>query len=147
MTWGKLRAASFPAKLTALLSLLLAAVLLTASSCGPPPPKPPPLKIPSKVITEGGVEFYVYGLKLPGTSQELKLKQAGATTWVPLSIIQYVMFTGPEFDRYRPANLVLTSGDKLQGDLFSDQLIEGTTDVGYWNITLRDVRQLGLGED
>lgn len=147
MAWGKDGAYAYLAKLTALLSLFLAAALLTASSCGPPPPSKPITKIPSAVLTEGGLQFYVYGFKLPGTNQDLRLKQTGATTWVPLSIVQYVIFTGPELDRYRPARIGLTAGDKLEGDLFVDQIVEGTTDVGYWNIQLRDVKQLNLGED
>ena len=147
MAWGRLRASSYVAKLTALFSLILAAALLSASSCGPLPPPTPTIKTPSKVITEAGVEFYVWRLKLPGTSQELKLKQVGATTWVPLSVMQYVIFTGPEEDQYRPADIVLTSGERLKGDLFVDLIIEGTTDLGYWNMPLAKVRQIGWGEE
>jgi hypothetical protein len=147
MAWGRLRASSYVAKLTALLSLLFAAALLSASSCGPPPPPSPPLKVPSIVTSEGGIEFSVYGLKLPGTSQELKLKQALATTWVPLSIIRVITFTGPEADRFRPALISLTSGERFCGELFADQLIEGTTDVGYWNMPLAQIRQIGMGEE
>ena len=47
-------------------------------SCNPTPPPTPIIKTPSKVITEAGLEFFVWRLKLPGSSQELKLKQAGA---------------------------------------------------------------------
>ncbi len=148
MAWGKMRTPKHLAKLTALLSLLLATALLTAPSCGPPKATPPPpIKTPSKVITESGVEFYVWRLKLPGSSQELRLKQAGSTTWVPLSIISYITFTAPEADRYKPAIIVLTSGERVQGDLFVDHLIEGITDVGYWNIPFKDVRQMSLGEE
>ena len=147
MAWGKPSASSFPAKLTALFSLILAAALLTASSCGPPPPPTPTIKTPSKVITEAGVEFFVWRLKLPGSSQELKLKQAVATTWVPLSVIGVITFTGPEMDQYRPADILLTSGERLQGDLFVDVIIEGTTDLGYWNMPLVKVRQIGMGEE
>lgn len=147
MAWGRLRAASFLAKLTALLSLGLAAALLTASSCGPPPPPAPPVKIPSVVITEEGVQFYVWSLKLPGTSQELKLKTGGTTTWLPLSLIEVVTFSGPEEERFRPADIVLTSGAKLKGNLFVDQIIEGNTDLGYWNMPLNRVKQVGLGQE
>lgn len=147
MAWGKLTTSSFPAKLRALFSLILAAALLTASSCGPLPPPTPTIKTPSKVITEAGVEFYVWRLKLPGSSQELKLKQTGATTWVPLSVIGVITFTGPETDRYRPADIWLISGERLQGELFVDLIIEGTTDLGYWNMPLAKVRQIGLGEE
>ncbi len=147
MAWGKSSASSFPVKLTAVLSLILGAFLLTASSCGPPLPPTPKIKVPSKVVTEAGTEFFVYRLKLPGTMQELKLKQAGGTTWVPLSVIQFIFFTGPEVDRYRQGKIVLTSGERMQGDIFVDTLIEGTTDVGYWNIPLREVRQMSIGEE
>ncbi len=147
MVWGKPSGSSFPAKLTALCSLILAAALLAASSCGPPPPPRPTIKTSSKVITEGGLEFSVWRLKLPGTSQELKLKQAGATIWVPISVIRVITFSGLETDRYRPADIFLTSGERLQGDLFVDLLIEGTTDLGYWNMPLVKVRQIGLGEE
>ncbi len=138
----------YPTKLTALLSLFLTAALL-AAACAPPPKAatPPPIRTPSKVITEEGIEFSVYGLKLPGTSQELKLKKGGATTWLPLSVIEVITFSGPEDDRFRPADIVLTSGEKLTGDLFVGQIIEGTTDLGYWNISLIKVRQLGMGEE
>ena len=147
MTWGQLRTSSYPAKLTALLSLFLAAALLAAAACSPPP-KPTPLpRIPSKVVTEAGIEYAVFGLKLPGTSQELKLKAGGTTTWVPLAIMQVLTFSGPEDDRFRPVDIVLTSGEKLKGDLFVGQIIEGTTDLGYWNTSLGKVRQIGFGEE
>ncbi len=110
------------------------------------PPSPSP-KFPSVVTTEEGIEFSVYGLKLPGSSQELKLKKGGATTWVPLSIIQVITFTGPEEDRFRPALISLTSGERFTGEVFTDQLIEGTTDVGYWNMPMARIRQLGMGQD
>jgi len=147
MVWGKPSASSLPAKLTALFSLILAAALLTASSCGRSTPPSPPIKVPSIVTTEEGIEFSVYGLKLPGTSQELKLRKGGATTWVPLSIIRVITFAGSEEDRFRPADIWLTSGERLQGNLFVDLLIEGTTDLGYWNMPLAKVRQIGLGDE
>lgn len=147
MAWGRLRASVFVAKLTALLSLFLAAALLSASSCGPPPKPAPPIKTPSVVITNDRIQFYVWGLKLPGTSQELKLKVGESTTWLPLSIIEVITFSGSEVDRFRPSDIVLTSGEKLSGDLFVDQIIEGTTDLGYWNIQLAKVRQIGLGQE
>lgn len=147
MTWGQLRTSSYLAKLTALLSLVLAAFLLTASSCGPPPKASPIIRIPSKVITEAGIEYSVFGLKLPGTSQELKLKGGETTTWVPLSIMQVLTFSGPEDDRFRPVDIVLTSGEKLKGDLFVGQIIEGTTDLGYWNTSIGKIRQIGFGQE
>ena len=147
MAWGQLRTSSYLAKLTALLSLVLAALLLTASSCGPPPKAPQPIRIPSRVVTEAGIEYAVFGLKLPGTSQELKLKGGETTTWVPLSIMQVLTFSGPEDDRFRPVDIVLTSGEKLKGDLFVGQIIEGTTDLGYWNTSIGKIRQIGFGQE
>ena len=147
MDWGRPRASSYVAKLTALFSLILAAALLSASSCGLSTPPSPSPKFPSVVTTEEGIEFSVYGLKLPGSSQELKLKKGGATTWVPLSIIQVITFTGPEEDRFRPALISLTSGERFTGEVFTDQLIEGTTDVGYWNMPFTKIRQMGMGQD
>ncbi len=146
MTWGQLRTSWYPAKLRTLLSLLVGAALL-AAACASPPKEPPPIKIPSKVITEEGVEYFVFGLKLPGTSQELKLKGGGTTTWVPLSVIEVITFAGPDDDQFRPAELILTSGEKLKGDLFTGQIIEGNTDLGYWNMPLGKVRQIGFGEE
>jgi hypothetical protein len=149
MDSGQLKRSWHPMKLTALASLLLWLTLSAMSACAPETPTPPPPvpKTPSKVITEGGIEFFVYGLKLPGTSQELKLKTGGSTTWVPLSIISYIRFSGCATEQYRQAEIGLTSGERLHGDLFVNTLIEGTTDLGYWNIRLAKVRQLMLGEE
>ena len=148
MTWGQLRTSWYPAKFRALLSLFLGAALLAAAACGPPPkPAPPALRIPSKVVTEEGIEYAVFGLKLPGTSQELKLKGGGTTTWVPLAIMRVLTFSGSEDDRFRPVDIFLTYGERLKGELFVGQIIEGTTDLGYWNMPLGKVRQIGFGEE
>ncbi|MFH1596202.1 MAG: hypothetical protein ABIG94_07530 [Pseudomonadota bacterium] len=134
--------------LTTLLGGLLVAVLLVVAACAPlAPPPPPTTKIPSKVISEGGMRFLVYGLKFPGTSQDLKMREGGALFWLPLSIVQGVRLSGPELDNYRQAELVLTSGERFRGELFVGQLIEGTTDVGYWNLSLKEVRSLVMGEE
>jgi hypothetical protein len=148
MVRGKLRISCYPLKLTTFFSLFLAMVLMAATACTPPLPKaPPPIRIPSRVITEGGYEFFVYGLKLPGSIQELKLKKDETLTWLSLSIIQFIAFTGPEADRFRPANIMLIGGERLQGELFVDQIIEGTTDLGYWNTQMGNVRQISMGEE
>jgi len=134
--------------LTTLLGGLLVAVLLMVAACAPLAPPPPPTpKIPSKVISEGGMRFLVYGLKFPGTSQDLKMREGGALFWLPLSIVQGVQLSGPELDNYRQAEVVLTSGERFRGELFVGQLIEGTTDVGYWNLSLKEVRSLVMGEE
>jgi hypothetical protein len=143
-----MRKSWYGSKLMAPLGVLLAALLVVAGTCAPKPPSLPPVtRVPSKVITEDGIKFFVWGLKLPGTSQELKLKKGEATTWIPLSVIRVITFAGPTDDRFRPAQIFLTSGESLTGDLFVDQLIEGTTDLGYWNMRLRDVKQIGMGEE
>jgi len=125
---------------------LLAMALLAACSPKAPPP-PPPLVTPSKVITMEGVEYYVWRLRLAGTSQELMLKTGGGQTWVPLSIIRHLRFSGPEKENYRPGEIVLTSGEKFRGEVFVGQLLQGTTDVGYWNMPLSKVKQLGMGAE
>ena len=73
--------------------------------------------------------------------------QDGALLWLPLSIIRDLRLSGPEVDNYRQAEVVLTSGEKLRGELFVGQLIGGTTDVGYWNLSLKKVRNLDMGEE
>jgi hypothetical protein len=107
----------------------------------PPPPQPP---VPSAVLTEGGVVFYVWNVRLPGTSQDLQLRQAGANTWLPLVQIRQVDFSGSEQDGFRKAVITLTTGERTEGELSVKGLLEGTTDLGSWNIPLREVRQLTL---
>ena len=123
-------------------------VLLAVAACAPlPPTKPTVIRTPSKVISEAGLEFFVYELKFPGTKQEFKMRQGGGLIWLPLSIVSFVRFSGPEEDNYRQAEVVLTSGERVQGELYVGQLIEGTTDVGYWNLSLKNVRNLAMGEE
>ena len=112
MVRGKLRLSCYPVKLTVFFSLFLGAMLLATPACIPPEKTPPPIKTPSKVITEGGYEFFVYGLKLPGSRQEVKLKKDDTLTWLPLSIVRVITFTGPEADRFRPADIYLTSAGR-----------------------------------
>ncbi len=148
MTWGKLKTSRYRTRLRGILGLGLAAVLLATAACIPPSnPKPLQIRVPSKVITEEGIEYFVFGLKLPGSSQELKFKSGETTTWLPLSAIGVITFTGPEDDRFRPADIVLFSGENLKGNLFVGQIIEGTTDLGYWNMPLGKARQIGFGEE
>lgn len=120
--------------------VLLGAVAACAS---PPAPIPPPQ--PSELTTKDGYVYFVTGLRMPGTSQDLRLQQDGAKTWIPLSLVQEVRFTGPTRDRYRPAVIILTSGEQVKGDLFVDFLLAGTTDLGYWNIRMDQVERLVRG--
>ncbi len=126
--------------------LLIGIALLTlAVSCAAPPPPPPPPPIPSVVVTEDGITFYVNRLKLPGTRQEFRVREGQGNIWIPLRIIQNVRFEGPEVDRFRPAVITFNTGEVTRGEMFVDLLIEGRTDVGYWNIRLSAVRRLDLG--
>lgn len=129
------------------LAALLVAALLAVAACAPVYPTPPAFKSPSKVISEAGMEYFVYELKFPGTSQEFKMRVGNSLIWLPLASVRYVRFSGPEQDNYRPAEVVLTTGEKVRGELFVGQLIQGNTDVGYWNISLKDVRNLAMGDD
>jgi len=127
-----------------LLLFLIAA--LTFAACAPQQTPPPaPLATPSKVITEEGIEFYVWGLKLPGTNQILRLRAGGALTWLPLNIVGVVGFSGPATDGFRQADINLISGEKVHGELYVGHLIEGDTDLGYWNMPLERVRILSMG--
>jgi hypothetical protein len=124
----------------------LACCLLVASGCHKVQMQPP-VTYPSVVTTRAGVAFYVRGLRIPGTMQELKLKEGDTLTWVPLKQISAVRFTQPACNNYRPAIIFLTGAERLQGDVFVDFLIEGTTDIGYWNMSMRDVESLEMGTD
>jgi hypothetical protein len=130
--------------------VLLAAVagcLLAWPGCNPYKPKPPPPASPSMVVSRDGIAFYVKGLRIPGTRQELRLKEGDSLTWVPLEQVSVVRFTGPIHDTYRSAIIYLTGGEKLQGEVYVNFLIEGTTDLGYWNMPMSKVESLNLAFD
>jgi hypothetical protein len=95
-------------------------------------------------MSEGGTIFFVWDVKLPGTSQDILLKQGGASTWLPLVQIRQLVFTGPEREGFRPATITLTTGERTQGDLAVNGLLEGRTDLGSWTIPLKEVRHLTL---
>jgi|WetSurSiteA1Bulk_404760.scaffolds.fasta_scaffold45157_2 hypothetical protein len=127
--------------------LALLAVLLVLAACAAPPPKPPPLPPnPSLVVSQDGMAYYVRNLRLPGTFQKFKLRQGDTQTWLPFTIIAKIRFFGVEQEGYRPAEIILTSGEKVEGEVFVRQLIEGTTDLGYWNISMTKVERLFLAE-
>jgi hypothetical protein len=50
-------------------------------------------------------------------------------------------------DTYRPADIILTGGERLQGELYVNFLLEGTTDLGYWNMPMSKVERLNLAFD
>jgi hypothetical protein len=127
---------------------VVAGCLLAISACNPQALKPPPLPVsPSMVVTKGGIAFFVRGLRIPGTRQELRLRDSGTLTWIPLEQVLAVRFSGPIKDTYRQAVITLTGGERLQGEVFVDFLIEGTTDLGYWNMSMTKVESLNLAFD
>jgi hypothetical protein len=126
----------------------LVGCLLAAPACNPEMAKPPPPPVaPSVVVTRDGIAFYVKNLRLPGTRQELRLKEGGTLTWVPLEQVAAVQLSGPIHDDYRHATVVLTGGQEIHGELYINFLIEGTTDLGYWNMPMRKVARLELAFD
>jgi hypothetical protein len=121
--------------------------LLAWTGCAPKKPKPAPPPTPSTVVTKDGMSFAVTGLRIPGTRQDLKLKLGDSLAWVPLDKVAVVRFTGPINEAYRPAVIYLDDGDKIIGEVYVDFLIEGSTDLGYWNMPMRKVESLELGFD
>jgi hypothetical protein len=122
--------------------------LMALSACNPQAMKPPPLPVsPSMVVTRDGTAYYVKGLRIPGTRQELRLRESGTLTWVPLEQVSAVQFSGPIQDTYRQAVITLTGGERLKGEVFVNFLIEGTTDLGYWNMPMSKVASLNLAFD
>jgi hypothetical protein len=127
---------------------VFAACLLALSACNPQAVKPPPPEVsPSMVVTQEGVAFFVKGLRIPGTRQELRLREGGTLTWVPLEQVSAVRFSGPLQDTDRHAVITLTGGERLQGEVHVNFLIEGTTDLGYWNMPMSKVASLNLAYD
>jgi hypothetical protein len=125
----------------------IAGCLLALSACNPTVKATPPPVSPSMVITQDGVAFYVKGLRIPGTRQELRLKENDTLTWVPLEQVSAVVFSGPVQDTYRQAVITLTGGERLRGQVFVNFLIEGATDMGYWNMSMSKVASLNLAFD
>jgi hypothetical protein len=127
---------------------VFAGCLLALPACNPQAKKPPPPPVsPSMVVTKDGMAFFVKKLRIPGTRQELRLREGGTLTWVPLEQVSAVRFTGPVQDTYRQAVITLTSGERLQGEVHVNFLLEGATDLGYWNMPLSKVESLNLAFD
>lgn len=130
------------------LPTVFAGCLLALYACNPQAIKPPPPVVsPSVVVTQDGTAFYVKGLRIPGTRQELRLREGGTLTWVPLEQVSTVRFAGSIRDTYRQAVIILTGGERLQGEVYVNFLIEGTTDLGYWNMPMGKVESLNLAFD
>jgi hypothetical protein len=127
---------------------VVAGCLVALSACNPQANKLPPLPVsPSMVITQDGLAYYVKGVRIPGTRQELRLRKSGTLTWIPLEQVSAVQFSGPVQDTYRQAVVTLTGGERLQGEVYVNFLIEGTTDLGYWNMPMTKVASLNLAFD
>jgi hypothetical protein len=127
---------------------VVAGCLVALSACNPQANKLPPLPVsPSMVITQDGMAYSVKGVRIPGTRQELRLRQSGTLTWIPLEQVSAVQFSGPVQDTYRQAVITLTGGERLKGEVDVNFLIEGTTDLGYWNMPMTKVASLNLAFD
>jgi hypothetical protein len=130
------------------LPAVVAGCLLALCACNPQTKKQASLPpSPSIVVTQDGTAFYVKGLRIPGTRQELRLRQSGTLTWIPLEQVSGVRLVGPMLDTYRPVEIILTGGERLQGELYVNFLLEGTTDLGYWNMPMSKVDSLSLAFD
>jgi len=125
-------------------ALFVVWVCLMIAACAPEVVPPPLPTYPGKVFTDEGKAFYVWNLRLPGTRQELVAKIGGTQTWVPLSVVHGVRFLGPEQDRYRESEIYTISGEKFRGQVFVGGLLEGTTDMGYWNMPLNKVEEFQM---
>ncbi|MEW6657727.1 MAG: hypothetical protein AB1424_03615 [Thermodesulfobacteriota bacterium] len=131
-------------------SLCWVLALLLVAACAPRklPPPPPPPTYPSRVITQDGLAYMVQRLKLPGTRQEITVRDGGAKQWVPLNLLKSIRFTGPIQGGYRQAEIFLISGEKMGGEVYVvNVVVEGSTDLGYWNMPLSRVERLDLGDD
>jgi hypothetical protein len=147
--WRKARSCPLPARITApSLCWLLALWLLAACAPRELPPPPAAPTYPSRVITQDGLAFMVHRLRLPGTRQKLTVRDGGTNQWLPLHLLQSLRFTGPTQGGYRPAEIVLISGEKMRGEIYVvNVLVEGSTDLGYWNMRLSQIERLYLGRD
>ena len=134
--------ARFPAPL-----LCWVLALWLVGACAPQAAPPPPPTYPSRVITQEGMAYMVNRLRLPGTRQEILIQDGSVKQWLPLNLIQSLRFSGAPRERYRQAEIILTSGERLQGEVFVGTLVEGTTDLGYWNMPLARIERLDLGAD
>lgn len=122
--------------------------LWLVAACAPKASPPPPLPLyPTRVITQDGMAFLVKGFRLPGTRQELTLRFDDSQQWMELSLLQSVRFSGRIHKGYRQAEIILTSGERMQAEVYVNTLVEGNTDLGYWNMSLSKIERLDLGSD
>lgn len=141
------RASSFFSRIKAS-PLWWALILWLVAACAPQTLPPPPTPLyPSKIVTTDGVAFTVHRLRLPGTRQEITLRYNDAKQWMALNLLQRVRFTSPPKDGYRQAEIILTSGERMKAEVFVNTIVEGSTDLGYWNMSLSKIDRLDLGSD
>jgi hypothetical protein len=124
------------------MGLLLAAFL---GACAQVPIEPPPPPAPSVVNAEDGVRYYVTDLRIPGTRQELRTKKGDANLWIPLAQVSKIHFISPAFEDYRQAEIILTSREIIRVEVETDQILEGRTEAGYWNMSLGKMRSVDFG--
>jgi hypothetical protein len=130
-----------------LLCWVLALWLVAACAPKAAPPPPPESLYPSRVVTQDGMAYMVNGLRLPGTRQELTLRDDGARLWMDLKLIRSLSFSGPLQQGFRQAEIILVSGEKMQTEVYVNIIVEGETDLGYWNMSLSRIKRLDLGND
>jgi hypothetical protein len=127
------------------LGLLL---VVLAAACAEVQVAPPPTW-PSIVTGEDRVQYYVSDLRVPGTRQEIRTQKGDANLWIPLNSISSLRFTDPpEPERdYRWSQIVLTSGEILRVRVETNQILEGRTEAGYWNMPMKKLYSLELGSN
>jgi hypothetical protein len=133
-------------KLSAWLVVLSLGLGCWLSACAEVQVAPPPTW-PSIVTSEDRAQYYVSGLRIPGTRQELRTRRGEANLWVPLAQISSMRFTSPAYEDYRSAEIRLVSGELLQVEVDTNQLLEGRTEVGYWNMPMGQIYSLELGTE
>jgi|UniRef100_A0A7C5ETK4 hypothetical protein len=117
-------------------------------ACAPVQEAPPPAATwPSIVTSEDRVHYYVSGLRVPGTRQEIRTRKGEANLWIPLARISSLRFTGPVGEDFRPADIVMTSGETLRVEVETNQILEGMTEAGYWNMPLGKISSLQMGTE
>jgi hypothetical protein len=121
-------------------------LVMLAAACAEVQVAPAPTW-PSIVTAEDRVQYYVSELRVPGTRQEIRTQKGEANLWIPLSRVSSLRFIGPPADDrdYRWSEIVLTSGEILRVKVDADQILEGRTEAGYWNMPLKKIYSLELG--
>ena len=143
----KMEASSYFSRITAPLCCWVLALCLVAACVPQTTPPPPPILYSTRVVTADGMGFMVNRFRLPGTRQEITLRYDGTKQWMPLNLLQSVRFISPPKDGYRQAEIILTSGERMKAEVFVNTIVEGSTDLGYWNMSLSRIERLDLGSD